>query len=247
MVDVIGQRSNGNLVYVDRGSHQKRVVDAIGPDVVKYEFLPWVHNIQDEDATGTDPAGFFTTVVEAGTGTSEVDQSNSIGIMAQIVTAANEDDGLNLQLVGPHFEFTSNQGFVYMGIELDINDIDTSDIFVGLAVEDTTLLGGVADGVYLESLDGAATSFGVTEKSGSETTTASSIATLTDDTFHFLEFYFDGSSVYFFIDGTEGGTIHTTNIPDDVVLTPSIHFLAGSAVASTCDIRQWRAIQVGRT
>ena len=247
MADVIGQRRGGNLVYVDRGSHLMRVVGAVGADVIHYEFLPWVHNIQDEDATGTDPEGFFTTVVEVGAGTSEVDQSNSIGILAQIVTAANEDDGLNLQLVGPHFEFTSNQQLVYMGIEIDIDDIDTSDILVGLAVEDTTLLGGVADGVYLESLDGAATSFGVTEKSNSETTTASSIKTLTDNTFHFLEFYFDGTSVYFFVDGTAGGTIHTTNIPDDVVLTPSIHFLAGSAVASTCDIRQWRCIQIGRT
>ena len=247
MANVIGQRVNGNIVYVDRGSHLKRVVGGVGPDIIHYEFLPWIHNIQDEDATGTDPEGFHVTVVEAGTGTSEVDQSNSIGVLAQIVTAANENDGLNLQLVGPHFEFTSNQGLVYFGIEIDINSISTSDIFVGLAAEDTTLLGGVADGVYLESLDGAATSFGVTEKDSTETTTSSSIATLSDDTFHFLEFYFDGSSVYFYVDGTEGGTIHTTNIPDDVVLTPSIQFLAGSAVASTCDIRQWRVIQVART
>lgn len=247
MANVVGLRAGGNLVYVDRGAHSKRVVGAIGPDVIHYEFQPWVHNIQDEDATGTDPEGFFTTVVEAGSGTSECDQSNTVGILAQLVTAANEDDGISLQLIGPHFEFTSNQSFVYFGVELDINDIDTSDIFCGLAVEDTALLGGVADGVYLESLDGAATSFGVTEKSSSETTTSASIATLSDDTFHFLEFYFDGSSVYFFVDGTEGGTIHTSNIPDDVVLTPSIEFLAGSAVASTCDIRQMRAIQIGRT
>jgi len=247
MADVVGQRKNGNLVYIDRGSHLKRVVGAIGPDVIWYEFLPWVHNIQDEDATGTDPEGFVTTVVEAGTGTSEVDQSNSIGILAQIVTAAGENDGINLQLVGPHFEFTSNQPLVYMGFEADINDVDQTDLFVGIALEDTTLLGGVSDGVYLESLDEAATTFGVTEKDSSETTTSSSIATISDDTFHFYEFFFDGSSVYFFVDGAEGGTIHTTNIPDDVVLTPSIHFLTGEAVAQTLDIRQWRCIQIGRT
>jgi len=247
VADVIGLRKGGSIVYVDKAAHLMRVVGAIGADVIHYEFLPWVHNIQDEDATGTDPEGFVTTVVEAGTGTSEVDQSNSIGILAQIVTAANENDGLNLQLIGPHFEFTSNQSLVYMGFEADIDDVDTSDLLVGLAIEDTTLLGGVADAVYLESLDGAATTFGVTEKDSTETTTAASIATITDNTFHFYEFYFDGTSVYFFIDGTAGGTIHTANIPDDVVLTPSVHFLAGSAAASTCDIRQWRCIQIGRT
>jgi len=246
MANVIGQRKGGNLVYVDQGAHLMRVVDAIGPDVIKYEFLPWVHNVQDENATGTDPEGFFTTVVEAGTGTSELDQSNSIGILAQMVTAADENDGISLQLVGPHFEFTSNQRLVYYGIELDISDVDQTDILVGLCVEDTALLGGVADGVYLESLDGSASVSTVTEKSASETQT-DSVGTLTDDTFHFLEFYFDGSSVYFFFDGSQTGTIHTTNIPDDVVLTFSMEFLTGEGNANTCDIRQARAIQVGRT
>lgn len=245
MANVIGQRVNGNLVYVDRGAHLKRVVGAWGADVLSYEFLPWVHNVQDEDATGTDPEGFFTTVVEAGTGTSEMDQSNSIGILAQLVTAANENDGISLQLIGPQFEFTSNQPLVYMGIELDIDDISASDILVGLCVEDTALLAAVDDGVYVHSLDGATTSIGNTEKSGSPTA-SSSLGTLSNNTFHFLEFFFDGSSVYFFLDGA-GEQINTANIPDDVVLMPSIEFLAGNANARTCDIRQWRYFQIGRT
>ena len=247
MANVIGQRVSGNLVYVDRGAHDKRVVHAVGPDVVHYEFLPWNHNVQDEDATGTDPEGFFTTVVEVGAGTSELDRSNTVGILAQMVTAANDNDGISLQLTGEIFEFTSNQGLVYFGIEVDIDDVDTSDILAGLCIEDTALLGGLSDGVYLESLDGATTSFGVTEKNSTETTSAASIATLSDNTFHFLEFYFDGTSVYFYVDGAESATIHTANIPDDEALTFSMEFLAGSAAASTCDIRQARAIMIGRT
>ena len=35
MANVIGKRYGGNLVYVDAGSHQMRVIDAIDPDVVK--------------------------------------------------------------------------------------------------------------------------------------------------------------------------------------------------------------------
>lgn len=35
MTDVIGQRIKGNLAYVDKSVHLRRVVDAIGPDVVK--------------------------------------------------------------------------------------------------------------------------------------------------------------------------------------------------------------------
>mgnify|MGYP004453207887 FL=1 len=246
MANVIGKRYGGNLVYVDAGSHQMRVIDAIGPDVIKYEFLPWVHNVQDEDATGTDPEGFVTTVVEAGSGTSELDQSNTVGILSQMVTAANENDGISLQLVGPQFEFTSNQSLVYFGIELDINDVDQTDILVGLCIEDTALLGGMTDGVYIESVDGSASISTVTEKNSTETQT-DSVGTLSDDTFHFLEFFFDGSSVYYFVDGSQGDTIHTDNIPDDVALTFSMEFLTGEATANTCDIRQARAIQVGRT
>jgi len=35
VTDVIGQRIKGNLAYVDKAGHLKRLVDAIGPDVVK--------------------------------------------------------------------------------------------------------------------------------------------------------------------------------------------------------------------
>lgn len=246
MANVVGRRAGGNLVYVDAGAHLMRVVDAIGPDVVKYEFLPWVHNVQDENATGSDPEAFFTTVVEAGSGTSEMDQSNTVAVFAQMVTAANEDDGISLQLVGPQWEFTSNQSMVYFGIELAINDVDQTDILVGLCIEDTALLGGLSDGVYIESLDAAATISTITEKDSSETQT-DSVGTMSDATFHFLEFFFDGSSVYFFFDGSQTSTIHTATIPDDEVLLFSMEFLTGEAVANTCDIRQARAIQVGRT
>ena len=245
MADVIGQRVNGNLVYIDRGSHLKRVVGAWGADVLTYEFLPWVHNVQDEDATGTDPEGFFATVVEVGSGTSEMDQSNSIGILAQLVTAADENDGISLQLIGPQFEFTSNQPLIYMGIEIDLSDVDQTDLLVGLCVEDTSLLAAVADGCYIHSLDGVVTTIGNTEKGGTPTASVS-LGNLSDNTFHFLEFFFDGSSVYFFLDGA-GEQINTANIPDDTVLMPSIEFLAGSGGAKTCDIRQWRYIQIGRT
>ena len=248
MANVVGKRIGGNLVYVDQGASGMRGIDAIGPDVLKYEFLPWNHNIQDEDATGADPEGFFTTVVEAGGGgTSECDRSNTPGILAQLVTDNAENDGISLQLVGEQFEFTSNQSMVYFGIELDINDVDQSDLLVGICIEDTTLLGGLSDGVYIESLDGATDTNGVAEKDSSETTTSASIGTLADDTFHFLEFYYDGSSIYYFFDGTQSATIATSNIPDDEALTFSLEFLTGETTAQTCDIRQARAIMIGRT
>ena len=246
MANVIGRRIGGNLAYVDAGSHLMRVVDAIGPDVVKFELNPWTMGIQAEGATGTDSHAFKTTVVEAGTGTSELAASNTAGILARLVCAADENDGINIQAIGENFEFTSNQSLVYFGAEIAINDVDQTDILGGLCITDTTLLGGMTDGVYFESLDGAATVSTVTEKDSSETQN-DSVGTLSDATFMFVEFFFDGSSVYFFINGTQATNIHTANIPDDEVLTPSLQLLTGEAVANTCDIRQWKAFQIGRT
>jgi hypothetical protein len=36
MADVIGQRIAGNLAYIDKAAHLKRLIDAIGPDVIKF-------------------------------------------------------------------------------------------------------------------------------------------------------------------------------------------------------------------
>ena len=245
MANVVGRRFGGNFVYVDAGAHLMRVVDAIGPDVIKWQFNPWTMGVQAEGATGTDMHGATTTVVEAGTGTSELAASNTAGIQARMTTAANEDDGISIQLVGEDFEFTSNQSMAYFGIEFAINDVDQTDVLGGLCITDTALLGGVSDGVYFESLDGSASVSTVTEKDSTETQNDSA-GTLTDAGFHMVEFFFDGTSVYFFFDGSQTA-IHTANIPDDEALTVSLEFLTGEATANTLDIRRWNAFQIGRT
>ena len=246
MANVVGRRIGGNNYYVDAGSHLMRVVDAIGPDVIKFQFNPWTMGVQAEGGTGTDSHAFTTTVVEAGTGTSELAASNTAGILARLICAADENDGISIQAIGENYELTSNQSLVYFGAQIAINDVDQTDILGGLCITDTTLLGGMTDGVYFESLDGAATISTITEKDSSETQN-DSVGTLSDATFKFIEFFFDGSSVYFFIDGTQATNIHTANIPDDEVLTPSLEFLTGEATANTCDIRQWQVFQIGRT
>lgn len=228
---------NGSLVFWK--DHRMRLVDAIG-DVLKYELTPEVLN-----ATTVDPSGWTSTVVEVGTGTTEFDVDNVAGSVGKITAAANEDDGGSYQLLGAQFELTSDQ-HLYFGIRLQGLDVDQSDFLVGLAVTDTALLGGVADGVYFESVDGSASVSAVTEKSGSETQ-SDSLGTLVDATDMFLEFYFDGdaSTVYFFIDGALVAT-HTATIPNDVTLRLSIEFLTGEAVANTLSIGECRVIQIGR-
>ena len=123
--------------------------------------------------------------------------------------------------------------------------MDQTDLFAGVAILDTALLGGVSDGVYFESLDGAATVTGQLEKDSTETTT-DTLGTLSDDSYMFMEYYWNGSNVEFFIDGTSKATPATTNLPDDEAMLPSLEFLTGEAVANTLTIRQLRVIQIGR-
>ena len=191
------------------GTHRKRLLNAIGENVVSYieDFV----NLPVDDTTG-DPLAWTTTVVEAGSGTTTFASTDASGGKAIITTAGNEDDGGNYQLNGESFETTSDQD-LYFGTKLAINDADNTDIIVGLAVTDTTLLGGLADGIYFESVDGSASISTVTEASSTETQNDSA-GTLVDATEIELEFYYDGTAgnVEFYIDGTLVNT-NTTNIP----------------------------------
>jgi len=238
MANIHARRIRGNLAYYD--THLKRLVDAVGPDVQKYELLPHVLN-----ATATDPSGWTTTVVEVGAGTTEFDVNNAAGRVGTITTAANENDGGSYQLLGESFELTADQD-VYAGVCLQINDADQTDLLFGLCITDTALLGGMTDGVYIESLDASASISVVTEKNSTETQT-DSVGTITDATDITLELYYSGadSNVEFFVDGSSVGT-HTTNIPNDEALRLSIEFLTGEAVANTCNVQWLRAIQIGR-
>ena len=55
-------------------------------------------------------------------------------------------------------------------------------MLIGLSVTDTAMLGGLANGIYFECLDGATGISAVTE-SGSSETQSDSLGTLADDTF----------------------------------------------------------------
>jgi hypothetical protein len=238
LAQVHSQHINGQLAFYE--GHRKRLVDAVGSSVFKYELVS-----DTLGATTTDPRGWTSTVVEAGSGTTEWVANDTAGRVGTITCAANENDGGSYQLLGENIELTSDQ-HVYVGAKLKINDADQTDLFFGLAVTDTALLGGVADAVYFESVDGSASISTVTEKDSTETQNDSQ-GTLADDTDILLELYFDGdsSTVYFFIDGSEVSA-HTANIPTDEALRLSIEFLTGEATANTCDVQFMRVIQIGR-
>jgi hypothetical protein len=240
MANVIGRRIAGNLVYVDQAAHLKRLIDAIGPDVIKYfnDFVrgPGIDAAFDNDWT--------VTRVEAGAGESTATLGDVAGGALLLTTDAAENDGLNLQALGECFHLAGT-GIIalYFGARFKVSDATQSDFFIGLCDTDTDILGGADDSIGFRKADGSTAVSFVTEKGTTETT----LAALTCDTeFHIVEFYYDAiaGTLEVFVDGVSLGNVATTNLPDEEQRV-SVHFLTGEAVAKTMTIDWIKVIQIG--
>lgn len=239
MPNVHSRYVNGKFAFWE--THRKRIIDAIGSDVVKYidDFV----YVPVDDTTG-DPTAWTTTVVEAGASDTTVTSANVSGGALLITTDANENDGANLQLNGESFKLVSGVP-LYFGARVKMSDATQSDLFIGLAITDTDILGGVTDRIGFEKLDGSTDLKFMLEKDSTETLSAA-LATVANNTNLFLEFFYDGSGIEVFVDGVSVATPAVTNLPDDEELRVSLQFLAGSAGAKTCTVDFIRCIQFGR-
>jgi hypothetical protein len=158
-----------------------------------------------------------------------------------ITTAGAENDGVNMQALGEAFLPTASNK-IYFGISFQVSEATQSDFLVGLAISSTDALGGVTDGIYFRKVDGATTCNHVIETGSTETeTTAVTIEAATD---YILEWYWDGSALYYWVDGTRGTTPAITNIPTAEYMSPIIHFLTGDNAAITMTVHWMRCISV---
>jgi hypothetical protein len=222
---------NSQVFYDSVLTH--RWYDAIGPNVRKW-FM--VDNYNSDAVT--------ETAVSAGGGDSAVTGlASSLGGGWVITSAANEDDGLQLQhksemnyLVGP-FPF-------YFGARFMLSDADQTDAFLGIAIQDTTILAGCTDNAGFRVADGSASLTFLLEKDNGETITT--LATLVDATYVTVEMVYDGSYIYYYLnDALQGSySIDETNFPDDEHLAPAIAFLTGDAGADSMTIQWARWIQI---
>ena len=229
---------NGALLFFQ--THRDRIVNAIGDNVQFYDLQ---HHDCQIDAT--DPLGYTATVVEAGSGTTEWTASDTERGASTITCAANENDGGSYQLLGESILLNAGN-WAYFRCKFSINDVDQTDVFVGFAITDTAILGGVTDRIGFQSVDGDSGLDFLVEKDSTETLTED-VATLADDTDIDVEFVWDGnaSSLYTYVNGdyTSDSTA-TTNLPNDEELRLSVEFLTGEAVANTMTIKKLTFCQV---
>jgi hypothetical protein len=173
------------------------------------------------------------TVTETDAGATQALTDGDGGLLLITNTAA-DNDLVSLQKKGESFRFASGKA-LFFEARFKVSDATQSDVVIGLQITDTTPL-DVSDGVFFIKADGAATVNFLVEKNNTATT-ASSIATMADDTYIRLGFYYDGSSaVQYFVNGTYTGSSVTTNLPDDEDMTITIAIQNGEAVAKTMTV-----------
>lgn len=221
-------------------THRKRIVDAIGSGVVKF--------IDDFVVGGGGDANWdawTVTRVEAGAGESTVTSGDTGNGTMLLTTDAADNDGLNLQLLGETFKLEAAKP-LYFGARIQsISDVTQSDFFIGLAITDTDILGGVTDSIGFQKVDASADLTFVVNKDSTATTVAG-LKTLVNATAYILEFYWDGAALEVFVDGVSVATPSIANLPNDEELRVSVQFLAGEAVIKTCAIDWIRCIKFGR-
>ena len=213
----------GNQIYWS--THRERIVYAIGPGVEASV------NLANDIAT-EDPVGWATTVVEI-SGATELSGSPTQGFIGRITNAGDDNDGGSYQAPGQTFRCVSGMKW-YAGLGFTASEATQSDLLFGGCITDTTLLGGMTDGVYMESLDAGTGISVVAEKNTSETQT-DSLGTMSTDA-QIWEMFWDGTNISYWIDGSLVATVSSGNIPDDQPLRISLEWLNGDGNSRTLDI-----------
>jgi hypothetical protein len=157
-----------------------------------------------------------------------------------LLTNSAADNDLNaLQKVGESFKFESGKKLFFKA-RFAVSDAIQSDLVIGLQITDTTPL-AVSDGVYFRKDAGDASLDFVVSKD-STVSTASAIATLSDNEYITVGFYYNGSDEILYAASVNSnnptvlGKLAITNLPDDEELTVSFAIQNGEAVAKTLSL-----------
>ncbi len=191
-------------------------------------------------------AGFTETAVSVGAGTSNfsVDATQD-HILA--TSAANDNDGIETQRDITPFNLTANDP-CFGRFKFQLADVDETELWCGLADTGTTLVtSGDDDRVGFHKVGTGTTLESICEEGGTETDEDLETA-VADATDYECIFFWDGiGTVYFWVNGTSGGssgaTDITANIPQTVGLGLSFGILNSAAGAETAKFYMAQAFQ----
>lgn len=172
------------------------------------------------------------TVTEVGIATQAL--NNVDGGQLLITNAAALNDSSFSQLVGESFQFEAGKKLVFEA-RFTVNDAIQTAFVMGLQITDSAPL-DVSDGVFFQKDDNDALLDFHVEKDNTSTD-ATGIHTMVNATFVKVGFAYDGKSeIKYYVDDAHLGTLATTNMPDDEVLTISYGVDNGEAAIKSMTI-----------
>lgn len=173
-----------------------------------------------------------TTEAGSGSATEAIAADEKYGALVITNDDAN-DDVDSLQMNEENWKLESGKQ-VWMEMRLKVLDVANADLFVGLAITDTTPR-DASDKVGFLLADESAALSCLNTKDTTSTTTAS-IATLVADTYVKLGFHWDGKSkIEYFVNRALVAT-HSTNVPDDENLAVTLNIQNGAAAANVLTV-----------
>ena len=198
--------------------------DMVQPDPTKF------HTYFNDFDTYT--AGDWV-VTETQAGATQALTAGDGGLLLLTNTAA-DNDLVALQKTPAAFTFTAGKK-TFFSCRFKVSDATQSDVVIGLQVVDITPL-DVTDGVYFLKADGSTAISVICRKNATTgSTSASSIATLANDTYIELGFAYDGEGkVFYEVNGNVVGSLDASSayLPD-TDCTVSFAIQNGEAVAKT--------------
>lgn len=248
-------RINGNLAFWD--TNQYRIVDAIGPSVVK--FID--HFVTASWYAGADIEGWYTVTDHAAATT--LVASSPTGVL-QVACGDTDNDEHYMQLGS-----TTNEPFIiggtagvantkplYFGARVKALEHADEAYFVGMAGANaaaadfmTDASGVLADKDFIgfNTLTGTPDAWNVTWRNAGNAVQAIAAVAVNAADWHTFEFWYDGvTTVRFYIDGTVHATTATTTaatFPGGEELAPMIGLKTGEGVLKRLQIDWLRAIQ----
>ena len=185
-------------------------------------------------------ADWLITTTEAGDGSATEAIQDADGGVLLLTNAAGDNDLDFLQLSGDGGS-SANEIFAlesgkktWFKARCKVSDATQSDFVIGLTDIDTTIL-DASDGVWFQKDDGD-TNLDFHVAASSDASSASAIATVADDTYLVLAFYYDGKdTIEYWINGILEGTLAADTLPStEVTITFGIQ--NGTTVAKTMSI-----------
>lgn len=179
-------------------------------------------------------ADWTITTTEGGSGSATEAIANADGGVLVVTNDDAAPDHDFLQWAKETFTFETGKR-LYFEARLKISDVTQSAFVAGLQVTDTSPL-AVSDGIWFQSDDGDANlDFHVA--ASSVQTDAAAIATLVDDTYVKVAFYYDGSNadLKYIVNGVVLGKVALTNAPS-TELTVSFGIQNGEAAAKVMSV-----------